>query len=268
MDIHISPQQIETFNEVGFVVIEDLIDREHVERYRELYDRFIYGDIDAGKNRSDLGGHSERNRAEVENVTQIMWPSDFVPGLLEGVYHQRALSVARLLLGDDMAFDFDMLIDKAPYTNTPTPWHQDASYWIDLPDTRAASCWLALDDATVDNGCMWFIPGSHRLPLRSHRTAGAGGGALECDACEAEAMAVPLRPGSCTFHAGGTLHYSRGNSTDTRRRAFITNFRPQAMIELERAQNFDHGRTINDRTVRNVQAQGTQGATAQEQAPR
>jgi len=251
----VTREQIKAFNEHGFVVIEDLIDAEHVQRYRELYDQFIFGAIDAGRNRSDLGGHTDRSRDDVENVTQIMWPSDFVPGLLEGVYHQRALSVARQLLGDDMAFDFDMLIDKAPHTNTPTPWHQDASYWIDLSDTRAASCWLALDEATIDNGCMWFIPGSHRLPLRPHHPAGAGGGALQCDALEEEAIAVPLRPGSCTFHAGGTLHYSRGNTTDTRRRAFITNFRPQAMIEFERAQGFDHGRTNNDRTVRNINAQ-------------
>ncbi len=71
-----------------------------------------------------------------------------------------------------MAFDFDMLIHKAPHTNTAVPWHQDQAYWPNAPDKRAVSCWVrmcvprvctevmclqvALDNATVDNGCMWF----------------------------------------------------------------------------------------------------------------
>ena len=53
---------------------------------------------------------------------------------------------------------------------------------------------------------------------------------------------MPLRPGSAGLHAGLCLHYSRGNSTDTMRRAYIMNFRPAKMIEAMRAQGFDHGR--------------------------
>ena len=100
---------------------------------------------------------------------------------------------------------------------------------------------------------MWFVPGSHLKPLRPHRPAGRGGGALECDCTEAECVCVPLRPGSCTFHAGSMLHYSRGNSTAGHRRALIVNFRPAAMIELERAKGFDHGKSANVRINRNVQ---------------
>lgn len=90
--------------------------------------------------------------------------------------------------------------------------------------------------------------------MRRHRPAGTGGGALECDASESEGVAVELQPGSCTIHHGHTLHYTRGNSTPTPRRAFILNYRPQAMIDLERAGGFDHGRQVNVRELRNVQA--------------
>ena len=117
---------------------------------------------------------------------------------------------------------------------------------------RAASCWLALDPATLENGCMWYSPGSHLSPVRPHRFAGKAGGALMCDGSESEGVPVPLKPGSCVLHQGGTLHYSRGNSTGSQRRAFIVNYRPKAMIELERQQGFDHGRTggAADRKVR------------------
>jgi ectoine hydroxylase-related dioxygenase (phytanoyl-CoA dioxygenase family) len=151
--------------------------------------------------------------------------------------------VARqLLANDEVDFDFDMWIDKAPRTDTPTPWHCDMAYWMELPDKDAVSCWLAIDPATVDNGCMWFVPGSHREPVRPHKQAAEGSRALQCECSEAEGVAVPLEPGSCTFHHAGTLHYSRGNTTASHRRAMITNFRSIEMIEYERAHDFDHGR--------------------------
>ena len=240
------------YAEEGYVQVDDLLAPGELEWLAGTYDRFLSGEIDCGKMRSDLGAGADPQKAGVENITQIMWPSVFVPELLESRAYAKMLALVRELLGEDMDFDFDMLINKAPGSATVTPWHQDKAYWIDLPDTRAASCWLALDEATLENGCMWFVPGSQLKPARAHRPAGKGGGALECDGDEAEGLAVPLKPGCCTFHDGGTLHYSRGNSTQTNRRALIVNFRPAAMIKLEREQGFDHGKSDSERKVRNT----------------
>lgn len=56
-------------------------------------------------------------------------------------------------------------MDKLPETATPTPWYQDEAYWLpEIPDRRSNSVWLALDDVTLESGCMWFVPGSHRQP--------------------------------------------------------------------------------------------------------
>lgn len=249
----ISDELAGRFERDGYVVIDNLLSDAEVELYRAVYDRFLSGEIDAGDRRSDLGAGSDR-QSEQENITQIMWPSALHPEILQLPLHDRALAVARQLIGDDAELDFDMLIDKAPGSATPTPWHQDAGYWIDMPDERAASIWVSLDAATVDSGCMWYVTGSHRGPVRAHRPAGAGGGAIECDGSEDEsgATAVPLVPGAAAAHAGRTLHYSRGNSTtDRHRRAYILNFRPAAMIALERQQGMDHGQTSNVRMVRN-----------------
>jgi phytanoyl-CoA hydroxylase len=86
------------------------------------------------------------------------------------------------------------------------------------------------------------------LPIRPHVPSAKGGGALMCEAAEDEAVALEIKPGSCVFHHGATLHYSRGNSTGMRRRAFITNFRPESMIRFEREKGFDH---TGDRKVNN-----------------
>ena len=247
----LSAHQIRFFNENGYLLIEDVISPKEVHIYSDIYNSFLEGAINTGKNRGDLGaGLGKPGKGEA--ITQIMWPSDFMPQLLSMPYHERVLAISRELLGPDMDIDFDMLISKAPETNAPTPWHQDAAYWINMPDTRAVSCWMALDHATIDNGCMWYGPGSHKLPLRAHRYAGNEGGALVCDGSEDEGVAIEIKPGSCIFHHGHTLHYSRGNSTTGHRRAFIINLRPAAMIALEREQGHDHGRTdASDRKVRN-----------------
>ena len=245
----ITPEQRQFFEENGYLKISNLLTSEEVTYYQNLYEDFLSNRIDASRYRSDLGGHIDDNISSVtERITQIMVPSRIVPDLLGKSLHIKTNALAKQLMGDDMALDFDMLIDKVPFSDTPTPWHQDCAYWSDMPDKRAVSCWVSLDEAKLDNGCMWYVSGSHLQPMRPHQPAGKGGGALECQATEEEGVAVGLQPGECVLHHGGTLHYSRGNSTDLRRRAFITNFRPAAMIALEREQGYDH---TGDREVRN-----------------
>eukprot|EP00048_Salpingoeca_helianthica_P020728 m.8146 g.8146 ORF g.8146 m.8146 type:complete len:286 (-) comp5176_c0_seq1:38-895(-) len=230
------------FAKNGHIKIDQLLDKEMVAPYRDLYARFIAGDIDASKHRHDLGNHVAQQQKKEENVCQIMWPSDYIPGILEGPLHQRTGALARAVLGEDCVFDFDMLIYKAPHTSTEVPWHQDQAYWLDMPDKRALSCWVALDDATVDNGCMWFVSGSHKQPLRAHRQVQPGVHVLMCTDPVEGGVPYPLAAGGCTFHHGGTLHRTGGNVTALPRRAYIVNYRPKAMVEWSRERGFDHGR--------------------------
>ena len=231
----ISEEQKSFFKAEGYVVIENLITSNQVAYYSNIYNSFLDNSIDASKYRSDLSGGQDKK----ENITQIMVPSKLVPELLQKPIHVKALEIAKILLGEDIELDFDMLINKAPNTNTITPWHQDAAYWIDMPDKRAASCWVAIDHAFKNNGCMWYTPKSHLYPLLAHSQIG-NKGALQCEGSEENSVFIALEPGSCVFHQGGTLHYSRGNATDKHRRALITNFRPKTMIDLERANGVDH----------------------------
>jgi len=239
----ISTEQKSFFEQEGYLVVENLISSAEVNYYSKLYNSFLDNSIDASRYRSDLSGGDGKK----EKITQIMVPSKVVPELLQKPIHQQSLEIAKALMGEDIELDFDMLINKAPNTNTVTPWHQDAAYWINMPDKRAASCWVAIDHAYQENGCMWYTPKSHLSPVLPHSQTG-NKGALKCEGSEENSVFIELQPGSCVFHQGGTLHYSRGNSTDNNRRAFITNFRPKAMIALERSQGVDH---TGERQVKN-----------------
>ncbi|MBU3025278.1 phytanoyl-CoA dioxygenase family protein [Zobellia galactanivorans] len=221
----------------GFGHLDQLLSFDEVVELRKLYDVLLEDKKLTAGLRSDLSGNSSNSEA-VEKITQIMLPSSIEPQLLEKQVYTKALAWARDLLGDDMALDFDMLINKAPFTDTETPWHQDAAYWIDLPDKRSVSCWIALDDVYEENGCMWFARRhDQKLLEHSHKIAG---GALSVQAFPENGKPLPLKAGGCSFHDGFTLHYSKGNSTNGQRRALILNFRPQEMIKLERERGMDH----------------------------
>ena len=194
------------FFDNGYLVIKDVLSNNDLDFYNKTYNAFINNEFDIKDYRSDLSGVDD----DKEYITQIMSPSKVYPELLLNTMHVKGSKIATQILGDDVILDFDMLINKPPNTNKITPWHQDAAYWIDMPDKRALSMWFAIDDATMDNGCMWYTPKSHLLPIRKHYQPDSGG-PLQCDGQENESVAVPLKKGSCVIHHGQTLHYSRGN---------------------------------------------------------
>lgn len=229
----------------GFTKISNFIPLEEVLRLKTIYNDLLNDKEKTKGFRSDLSGSTEERN--VEKITQIMRPSLLDFRLSESQTYKLAKSWAKEFLGNDMELDFDMLINKAPKTDTETPWHQDAAYWIEMPDKRSLSIWIALDDVFEENGCMWFIPKKENQEIISH-TALPNGGALFCEINSAKAKSVPLKMGSCTFHDGFTFHYSKGNSTEFQRRALILNFRPKEMILLERSKGIDH---TGNRELRN-----------------
>jgi len=110
----------------------------------------------------------------------------------------------------------------------PTPWHQDEAYWDPGLEYHSISVWMPLQEATLENGCMQFVPGSHKLPVAPHRSIGndprVHGLEIASDVDVSGAVACPLPPGGATFHLSSTLHYAGPNTTDTPRRAYILGF--------------------------------------------
>ena len=92
-----------------------------------------------------------------------------------------------------MQIDYDQILAKRPHSEDAIfAWHQDMAYWPPFTsDISAATCWLALTDSTEENGCMRFVPGSHKEPqLRKH----APGQSLEPFAC----LALPCPSWPCS----------------------------------------------------------------------
>lgn len=187
----------------------------------------------AEADRVELGSDSEGRPV----LPQILNPDHYVPELRRTTAYANAEEIAHLLLGEEARHMGMHAIRKPARSGAETPWHQDEAYWDPAYEHRAVSVWMPLQPATIGNGCMQFVPRSHRSGVHTHRLAGAGGQALAVNDPElvGDVVACPLPPGGATVHAGRTLHYTGPNRTDQPRRALVMAFaRPGVPLDEPR----------------------------------
>ncbi len=174
-------------------------------------------------------------RHAMDDTTLVVGPSGYGrivhdPWRSSEVLRRRLLigvlpDLVRSLLGVTPVLFQDHLVSKTPGTVDAVKWHQDYSYWpLDRP--TGLTMWIALDDATMDNGCLHYLPGSHRAGERQPADFVAGalrGGTDELPRLvvdEDAAVAVPVSAGTVLVHDPLVLHMSLGNSTASARRAW------------------------------------------------
>jgi ectoine hydroxylase-related dioxygenase (phytanoyl-CoA dioxygenase family) len=222
----LTQEQIDFYHREGYLAIEAITTQEEVAWLRDIYDRLFA--MRAGRedgNQFDLGGSDEEGREAV--LPQILSPAKYAPELKEGLFRVNALAIARQLLGPNAQYHGDHAIFKPAHTGASTPWHQDEAYWNPMMNYNALSIWIPLQPATVENGCMQFVPRSHMQKVLPHHCINNDPRihGLEVDAADvSNAVACPLPPGGATIHHNRTLHYAGPNLSDIPRRAFITGF--------------------------------------------
>jgi len=121
----------------------------------------------------------------------------------------------------------DQTLIKEPFAN-PTAWHLDNPYWS-FDSYQAISIWIALEDATYENGCMYFIPGTHKMA--EIKGPGIGMNMDELfkvypEMAKIDTVAVPMKAGDCSFHNGLTAHGAGANMTNGRRIAMTCGYMP------------------------------------------
>jgi len=243
---HVSDEEIERFRRDGYVHLVGVLADEELAGIAAVYERFLRREIAvAGKDLCDMSGDYGR-AFEDYSIVNVMLPRRYHPDWKGNVYEQRAASIAAQLHGPGMELDYDQLLAKRPFKEDAVfGWHQDQAYWPVFEDSRTATCWLAVDDSTLENGCMRFVPGSHREPLRPHRPLHADRGeshtlVAEVDGARDVVRPVPIRRGDITVHDERVLHGSGGNHSAGWRRAYVVAFRAAATVAEERRLGFTH----------------------------
>jgi hypothetical protein len=228
--VSVTPEQIAFFRREGYLAIgSSLSTPAELAAVRQTYDRLFAERAGwAEGNAFDLAGTDQG----AANLPQILGPSRYAPELRQTLYWANARHIAALLLGGDGGDGGDHAICKPARGGSATPWHQDEAYWDPGLDYTSLSVWIPLQDATPDNGCMVFVPGTHTLEVLPHHTLGHDPRihALELDHLEQYAdllgcaVTCPLPAGGATFHYSRTFHYTGPNLSDEPRRAHVLGF--------------------------------------------
>jgi phytanoyl-CoA hydroxylase len=243
----VSDAEREAFVRDGYVHLPGVLDEAEVAEIESVVDRLMRREIDVpGKDFNDMTTGEYASDPSGYAIVNVMVPRRYYPQWQGSIYEQRAASIAEQLCGEGMTIDFDQILAKSPGRNDAVfGWHQDQAYWIDTDDRRTATCWLAIDDSTLENGCMQFLPGSNHEPVRLHHPLHGNRSeshTLITDLRDGDVMRpVPIKRGDITVHSEGVLHGSGGNTTtDSFRRAYILAFRSTDTVAAERAQGFTH----------------------------
>lgn len=155
-------------------------------------------------------------------------------------HHAELLAVIRTLLGDQTPFMFqDMALIKPPRLGREKPWHQDHAYF-DFPlGTPVVGVWIALDEATVENGCMQLLPGRHRDGPQIHFKR------RDWQICDTqmlgqESVAAPLQPGGLLLFDGLLPHGTPHNASPHRRRALQYHYAPDNIVKCSTDERLRH----------------------------
>jgi len=244
----LTQSQKEAFYRDGYLKFGKVLEMEQVETLRNALSRTIQEE----KERTDDGdlppefrfGHARKGSDKADlAIHQFVNMWKVVPEFREVLDNPKITGAVRELMETEtVRLWHDQVISKPPGENKVFAMHHDFYFWpLDRP--TMISCWLALDDATPENGCMHVIPGSHRDPRfqpvgcdlsddihLSPVAMGEGEPAslyAEARTWQADrAKPVILKAGECMFHHCLNYHITPENVTDRQRRAFVMIFMP------------------------------------------
>lgn len=231
MKTELSISQIDKYKKDGFLIIEDFLSVKELEYWREVFEKSVKG-RKGNKLPNQESVYGEGDDADKEYYDQVfdqlinLWQDN--KDMKELILDERIGKMAAQLSGVNGIRPWhDQALVKKPWAN-PTTLHLDTPYWS-FSDKRALSIWIALDDATLENGCLFFLPGTHTKT--SLKVAGIGKNNRDIfkqypELIKCKSVAAEMKAGSCSFHNGLTIHGAHANMTPGYRRAMTCAFMP------------------------------------------
>ncbi len=226
----LTAMEIASYRENGFVVLDGIFDEDEVRRWREALD------VALAARRSRLPLHEREYGSFFQDVDDYydkvftqkinLWmTSDAVRELV--LDERLGAMAAELARVDGVRIWLDQALVKEAYAN-PTAFHIDAPFWSFHSD-EALTFWIALSDATLQNGCLCYIPGSQKLKRFDNAEIGKDLGSLfdvYPEWREIEPVPCPVRAGGVVVHNGLTAHGAGANMTPNRRFAMTIAYMP------------------------------------------
>lgn len=225
-NFRLSDELVARFHEQGFLAGVPILDAEQIEVLREELAEFFEADH-SGKELWYEYHCNESNDAD--NVLfHALGAWRLRPAMHDILWHPAFTVPASQLLGGSVRFWHDQLFCKPAQHGGVVAWHQDYSYWTRTTPMQHLTCWIGLDDSTTENGCVNYVPGSHRWPLLERTDLANNMEAIRDvlnDEQLAEFQPVPceMKAGEASFHHPLMLHGSYENRSERPRRAIVLN---------------------------------------------
>ena len=223
----LSEEQVEFFREYGYLSGVRVLTDEQVEALRaELK---VLTDPEQEGRRLFYEYHSNESRDPARVLFHALGAWRVTEGFHDLLWHPAfTVAASQLLGGARVRFWHDQLFCKPARHGGVVAWHQDYSYWTRTTPLAHLTCWVGLDDATRENGCVHYVPGSHRWPDLPATGLTGEMGAIETVLTEEQKqlfrpVAAELRAGEAAFHHPRTIHGSYANEAPTPRRATVIN---------------------------------------------
>lgn len=223
----LSDDQIAFYHDEGYLAGVKLLDEGQIEALRAQLAELA--DPQAPGHELFYEFHSNESADPSRVLFHALGAWRIAPGFHDLLWNPAFLMPASQLLGGAVRFWHDQLFCKPARHGGVVAWHQDYSYWTRTRPMAHLTCWIGLDRATSDNGCLQYVPGSHHwdlLPI----TGLAGDMEAITEVLTPEQMArlrtpvaIELAAGECAFHHPLMIHGSRENRTDQPRRAAVLN---------------------------------------------
>lgn len=240
LDVDVDDHDVAFFREEGYLTLGRITTDEEVEWLREIFDELF-----ARRAGGFPGGFFDLTRPYDspgdDQFAQALLPELALPELRDTQYVRNGKRIASRLLGvpEGELHNWGHMLNKPARIGDEAPWHQDEAYWDVHLDYHAVGAWVPLDDAVVENGCLWFLPRSHLGEVLPHRHRGDDPSVHILELVEpvdtSAAVAVPMRAGEVSFHHPRTLHHSEPNTTDHARRAYANEFQTAPIRRAEPA---------------------------------
>ncbi|HEU5317653.1 MAG TPA: phytanoyl-CoA dioxygenase family protein [Chloroflexota bacterium] len=226
---HLTEAQVRQFREQGWLAMEGVFSAEEVEVAKVALADFIQGRVTPTDGRTHVQEEPALLNADGSLAPETPEERELrVRKVFDFTHHderlQRMTVQPRLrrmldaLIDPESRLIQDMALLKPPRVGSEKPWHQDTAYFDWLPLGGIVGCWIALDPATVENGCMQVIPGTHdEGPVAHfhHRDCQIADERVQVE----RAIAIPLAPGGVLFFSGLIHHGTPPNYSSDRRRA-------------------------------------------------
>ena len=219
----ITPTQIDTYKEKGYLVMPGLFSGSEIALLRkETADIFrgrrgkVEGMIEVEESISD--------EEVLKKYVAIHCPHKLSPVIYEMLFHRGVLDVLKGIVGPDVKCMQSMLFVKGP-GKAGQSWHQD-EFYIPTRDKSLVGVWIAIDDATIENGCLWIIPGRPGYIMRrvqNNSNEYADVDTVDTTGYEQDKIPVEVKSGAVVFFNGYTLHSSQRNKTTNCFRTALVN---------------------------------------------